>query len=203
MCASPLKLQDFDPAGQNPDVPSRSPRSRHDCCVSPLPRRARNGLMHRSQRRGEVGRAGNILGRLGMDLLTHLTKEPLPFAALLGIEIVSAVSDKIIAEMMVREELCTRPRGEDKVERLVGFETGNGQHHLRDPTPSVGAAPILCRRRDRRHHPDPGQRTLAHRVDRRWPQSKEEHRNETHAPGLLLAERQSDRQTGCPLLHVP
>src|SRR5262245_60099852 len=44
-----------------------------------------------------------------MDLLTHLTKEPLPFAALLGIEIVSAVPDKIVAEMRVRDELCTRP----------------------------------------------------------------------------------------------
>jgi 1,4-dihydroxy-2-naphthoyl-CoA hydrolase len=44
-----------------------------------------------------------------MDLLTRLTKEPLPFAALLGIEIVSAVPDKIVAEMMVRDELCTRP----------------------------------------------------------------------------------------------
>jgi 1,4-dihydroxy-2-naphthoyl-CoA hydrolase len=44
-----------------------------------------------------------------MDLLTHLTKEPLPFAALLGIEIVSVVPDKIVAEMTVREELCTRP----------------------------------------------------------------------------------------------
>src|SRR2546429_9096540 len=51
----------------------------------------------------------NILGRLGMDLLTHLTKEPLPFAALLGIEIVSAVPDKIVAQMMDRDELCTRP----------------------------------------------------------------------------------------------
>src|SRR6516165_11586245 len=65
--------------------------------------------MHRSKRRGAVGRAGNTLGRLGMDLLTHLTREPLPFAALLGIEIVSAVPDKIVAEMMVRDELCTRP----------------------------------------------------------------------------------------------
>ena len=44
-----------------------------------------------------------------MDLLRHLTKEPLPFAALLGIEIVSVVPDKIVAEMMVRDELCTRP----------------------------------------------------------------------------------------------
>ena len=60
--------------------------------------------MHRSKRRGAVGRAGNTLGRLGMDLLTHLTREPLPFAALLGIEIVSAVPDKIVAEMMVRDD---------------------------------------------------------------------------------------------------
>jgi hypothetical protein len=44
-----------------------------------------------------------------MDLLTHLTKEPLPFAAFLGIEIVSGVPNKIVAEMMVRDELCTRP----------------------------------------------------------------------------------------------
>ena len=44
-----------------------------------------------------------------MDLLRHLTKEPLPFAVLLGIEIVSVVPDKIVAEMMVRDELCTRP----------------------------------------------------------------------------------------------
>ena len=34
---------------------------------------------------------------------------PLPFAALLGIEIVSAAADRIVAEMTVRGELCTRP----------------------------------------------------------------------------------------------
>jgi uncharacterized protein (TIGR00369 family) len=44
-----------------------------------------------------------------MDLLTRPTKEPLPFATLLGIEIVSATLDKIVAQMLVRNELCTRP----------------------------------------------------------------------------------------------
>jgi 1,4-dihydroxy-2-naphthoyl-CoA hydrolase len=44
-----------------------------------------------------------------MDLLTRLTKEPLPFATFLGIKIVSAVPDKIVAEMTVRDDLCTRP----------------------------------------------------------------------------------------------
>ncbi len=48
-------------------------------------------------------------GSSKMDLLTRLREEPLPFAALLGIEIVSAAPDKIVAEMSVRGELCTRP----------------------------------------------------------------------------------------------
>jgi uncharacterized protein (TIGR00369 family) len=47
--------------------------------------------------------------RAPMDLLTRLTKEPLPFAIFLGIKIVSAVPDKIVAEMTVRDDLCTRP----------------------------------------------------------------------------------------------
>ncbi|HEY4859029.1 MAG TPA: PaaI family thioesterase [Xanthobacteraceae bacterium] len=44
-----------------------------------------------------------------MDLLKRLKETPLPFAALLGIEIISAASDRIVAEMTVRRELCTRP----------------------------------------------------------------------------------------------
>jgi len=35
--------------------------------------------------------------------------DPLPFARLLGIEITGASADKVTAEMVVREELCTRP----------------------------------------------------------------------------------------------
>lgn len=35
--------------------------------------------------------------------------ESLPFAALLGIEIVSSSPDKVTAQMVVREDLCTRP----------------------------------------------------------------------------------------------
>src|ERR1700685_3144965 len=34
--------------------------------------------------------------------------DPLPFARLLGIEITSASADKVTAEMVVRDELCTR-----------------------------------------------------------------------------------------------
>ena len=44
-----------------------------------------------------------------MDLLAHLKSRPLPFSALLGIELVSAEPEKLVAEMTVRPELCTRP----------------------------------------------------------------------------------------------
>lgn len=33
----------------------------------------------------------------------------LPFASLLGIEMVSAAADKVVARLLVRDELCTKP----------------------------------------------------------------------------------------------
>jgi len=44
-----------------------------------------------------------------MDLCQRLNLDKLPFAALLGIEFVSAETDRIVARMRVREDLCTRP----------------------------------------------------------------------------------------------
>jgi 1,4-dihydroxy-2-naphthoyl-CoA hydrolase len=44
-----------------------------------------------------------------MDLLARIRDETLPFAELLGIEFVSVSPEKIVAEMTVREDLCTRP----------------------------------------------------------------------------------------------
>ena len=44
-----------------------------------------------------------------MDLLARIKREMLPFAELLGIEFASASPDKVVAEMVVREDLCTRP----------------------------------------------------------------------------------------------
>lgn len=44
-----------------------------------------------------------------MDLLARLKSRPLPFASLLGIELVSAEPDRIVAEMTVRPELLTAP----------------------------------------------------------------------------------------------
>src|SRR5262249_15448532 len=44
-----------------------------------------------------------------MDLLARLKEQPLPFAALLGIDLRSAEPEKIVGEMTVRPEFCTRP----------------------------------------------------------------------------------------------
>ncbi|UNC15932.1 PaaI family thioesterase [Acidiphilium multivorum] len=44
-----------------------------------------------------------------MDLLTRLKAQRLPFAALLGIELVSADTDRIVGQMTARSEFCTQP----------------------------------------------------------------------------------------------
>lgn len=44
-----------------------------------------------------------------MDALAHVKERMLPFAKLLGIEFVSASPERIVAELTVREDLCTRP----------------------------------------------------------------------------------------------
>jgi 1,4-dihydroxy-2-naphthoyl-CoA hydrolase len=44
-----------------------------------------------------------------MDELERLRGTPLPFAALLRIRYVGAAKDRVVAELTVREELCTRP----------------------------------------------------------------------------------------------
>jgi 1,4-dihydroxy-2-naphthoyl-CoA hydrolase len=44
-----------------------------------------------------------------MDTLTQLKEQMLPFARLLGIEFISATPEQVVAELTVREDLCTRP----------------------------------------------------------------------------------------------
>ncbi len=44
-----------------------------------------------------------------MDTLERIRNEMLPFAALMGVEFTSAAPDRVVAEMVVREDLCTRP----------------------------------------------------------------------------------------------
>ena len=44
-----------------------------------------------------------------MDGLATIRENMLPFARLLGIEFVSAAPERIVGELVVREDLCTRP----------------------------------------------------------------------------------------------
>ena len=44
-----------------------------------------------------------------MDLLAHLNAGMLPFAKLLGMTFTGAEPDRVTAELMVRDDLCTRP----------------------------------------------------------------------------------------------
>jgi uncharacterized protein (TIGR00369 family) len=44
-----------------------------------------------------------------MDALATVRERMLPFARLLGIEFVSAAPDRVVAELLVREDLTTRP----------------------------------------------------------------------------------------------
>ncbi len=44
-----------------------------------------------------------------MDELEQLRRTPLPFARLLGIRYTAAAKDKVSAELLVRDELCTLP----------------------------------------------------------------------------------------------
>lgn len=44
-----------------------------------------------------------------MDALAQLNKKQLPFAQLLGIRYTAAAPERVVAEMTVRQELCTAP----------------------------------------------------------------------------------------------
>ena len=44
-----------------------------------------------------------------MDDLERLQQAPLPFASLIGIRYLSASKERVTAELLVRDELCTRP----------------------------------------------------------------------------------------------
>ncbi|HYB54641.1 MAG TPA: PaaI family thioesterase, partial [Alphaproteobacteria bacterium] len=44
-----------------------------------------------------------------MDMIERLKARPLPFAVLLGVEYLEMAPEKVVAELLVREELCTRP----------------------------------------------------------------------------------------------
>jgi 1,4-dihydroxy-2-naphthoyl-CoA hydrolase len=89
-----------------------------------------------------------------MDMLERINQEMLPFAALLGIEFVSAAADRIVARMNVRPELCTRPEvlhggalmafadTLGGVATLVNLPDGAGTTTIESKTNFLAAAPL-------------------------------------------------------------
>jgi 1,4-dihydroxy-2-naphthoyl-CoA hydrolase len=92
-----------------------------------------------------------------LDLLEQIKETKLPFAELLGIEFVSAVPDKIVAEMIVRDDLCTRPAvlhggaimafadTLGAVGTIANLPRGAGTTTIESKTNFVGSAPVGTR----------------------------------------------------------
>ena len=92
-----------------------------------------------------------------MDWTRRLNEDPLPFAKLLGIEIVSAAPDRVVGEMTVREEFCTRPAvlhggavmafadTLGALATVVNLKEGAGTTTIESKTNFIGAAPVGSR----------------------------------------------------------
>jgi uncharacterized protein (TIGR00369 family) len=92
-----------------------------------------------------------------MDLLTRLKAEPLPFAELLGVTLLSAAPEKVVGEMIVRPELCTRPAvlhggaimafadSLGALATLANLKDGAGTTTIESKTNFIGTAPVGSR----------------------------------------------------------
>ena len=90
-----------------------------------------------------------------MDSLTKL--KGLPFAELMGIEFVEAAADRVVAEMTVREDLCTRPAvlhggaimafadNLGGVGTMLNLPEGAGTTTIESKTNFIAAAPVGIR----------------------------------------------------------
>ena len=99
-----------------------------------------------------------------MDLLDRVNETKLPFAELLGIEFVSASPERIVAEMTVREDLCTVPAvlhggaimafadTLGAMGTLVNLPQGAGATTVESKTNFVAPAPVLPAARGPRCH---------------------------------------------------
>src|SRR5436853_5255266 len=92
-----------------------------------------------------------------MDDLARLKELALPFANLLGIDYVSASRDKVVAEMTVREDLCTVPAvlhggaimafadTLGAAGTILNLPDGAGTTTIESKTNFIGAAPLGTR----------------------------------------------------------
>ena len=89
-----------------------------------------------------------------MDLLDKLADLKLPFSELLGMRFIEAGKDRVIAELTVRDELCTRPAmihggaimafGDTlgAAGTILNLPEGAGTTTLESKTNFIGGAPI-------------------------------------------------------------
>ena len=96
----------------------------------------------------------------------------LPFARRLGIEYVSASRDKVVAEMMVREDLCTRPAvlhggavmafadTLGAAGTILNLPESAGTTTIESKTNFIAAAPLGCRIRAEATPLHRGRRTM-------------------------------------------
>ena len=92
-----------------------------------------------------------------MDALARLKADPLPFAKLLGIELVSVAADRVVGEMTVREDMCTQPAilhggavmafadTLGAVGAFVNLPQGAATTTIESKTNFIGAAPVGTR----------------------------------------------------------
>jgi len=92
-----------------------------------------------------------------MDLLADYEAHPLPFAALLGVKLTHVEPDRVVGEMIVREDLCTRPAVAHggalmaladtlgALATVASLGEGAGTTTVESKTNFVGAAPLGAR----------------------------------------------------------
>ena len=107
-----------------------------------------------------------------MDALERVRREMLPFAKVLGIEFVDAAPDRIVAELTVREDLCTRPAvlhggavmafadTLGGVGTMLNLPEGAGTTTIESKTNFIAAAPVGSRVRAEATPLHRGRRTM-------------------------------------------
>lgn len=107
-----------------------------------------------------------------MDMLEKIEAEMLPFAKLLGIQFVSVSPERIVAELPVREDLCTRPAvlhggaimafadTLGAVGTLVNLPEGAGTTTIESKTNFIAPAPLGTRVIGERTPVHRGKRTM-------------------------------------------
>jgi uncharacterized protein (TIGR00369 family) len=107
-----------------------------------------------------------------MDALAKIKSQMLPFAELMGVEFTEAAPERVVAEMTVREDLCTRPAvlhggaimafadTLGGVGTFLNLPEGGGTTTIESKTNFIAAAPVGTRVRAEATPLHRGRRTM-------------------------------------------